>query len=323
MATDRPEERETRLESQVLRVAVSPSGGEITVQVQETYASLWNGEPIRLSERVGSPPEELALQDWEMGLDAEGVTATIAWRSLWIERRISLNSELPQLQIEYAFLNAAPIFVRPAFGLRLGVPAPGGVAWHVPAEGYVRSEPFAESRVKKRYLWPASPWCCITRGDAGIAALFPEGVLDAVEVRTEGGDAPVSLTPLVYYIGLSPGCEARLTCALAFGIALPDGVTELLARQPASLRAEYGPASSERRLQAEEAVRRSDAAPSINTEALRIGRTLRERAERLSAGRTERLELLSRLERGELSVEEAIVELWQSAAPPVGETQSL
>jgi hypothetical protein len=43
----------------------------------------------------------------------------------------------------------------------------------------------------------------------------------------------------------------------------------------------------------------------------------------LSAGRTGRLELLSRLERGELSVDEAIVELGQPAAGPVGETQSL
>jgi hypothetical protein len=314
MATDRTGEREACLQAQGMRVIVSPAGGEITVELQEADASHWTGGRIRLSELVGSPPEELAHPEWETRVDAAGVTATIAWRSLRIERRISLHPDAPQLQIEYGFLNAAPIFVRPAFGLRLCIPAPGGVAWHVPAEGSVRSEPFAEGRVKKRYLWPAAPWCGITHGDAGIAALFPEGVLDAVEVRTEGADAPVSLTPLVYYIGLSPGCEARLTCALAVGIALPDGVAELLARQPSPLRAEYGPAPIERRTQAEAAVRRSDAAPSINTEALRIGRTLRERAEQLSAGRTERLELLSRLGRGELSVEEAIVELGQPAA---------
>jgi hypothetical protein len=321
MATDRTGEQGARLEGQGLRVSVSPSGGETTVEAQGTDFSLWTGGPILLSELVGSPPEELSHQKWETRADAHGVTATIAWRSLRIERRISLHSDAPQLQIEYGFLNAAPIFVRPAFGLRLWIPAPGGVAWHVPAEVSVRSEAFAESRVKKRYLWPAGPWCGVTHGDAGIAALFPEGVLDAVEVRIERGDAPVSLTPLVYYIGLSPGCEARLTCALAFGVAIPDGMEELLGRQPTPLRADYGPAPIERRAQAEEAVRRSDAAPSINTEALRIGQTLRERAEQLSAGRRERLELLGRLEKGELSVDEAVAELWQSAAAHVGEAR--
>jgi hypothetical protein len=320
MAADRPEACGARLEGQGLRVSVSPSGGETTVEAQEAHPSLWTGVSVRLGDRVGSPPEDLAFQHWETRVDADGVTATIAWQSLWIEKRLCLATDAPRLEIEYAFLNTAPIFVRPAFGLRLLLPTHPDVAWHVPAEGGVRSERFAGSSVRKRYLWPAAPWCGISLGGNGVAALFPEGVLDAVEIRTEGRHGLHSLTPLVYYLGLSPGCEARVTCALAFGVPLHDGIAPLLAAPTKPLRADYEPAPAERRSRAEEMARKSDAAPSINTEAVRTCRTLRERAEQLRAGRKERLELLSRLEEGEVSVEEALAHLQRSGGVRQGET---
>src|SRR5439155_10495758 len=108
-----------------------------------------------------------------------------------------------------------------------------------------------------------------------------------------------SLTPLVYYVGLNPGFEAKLTAVLAVDVALPEGAAELLAARTPPLRAEYGPASPERRSRAAEAAGAGGDAPPVNTEALRACQALRERAERLSATREERMELLARLAKGE------------------------
>jgi hypothetical protein len=310
MRSDSDRNGELRLERDGLTVSIAPSRtGETILQAREGPDAFWTGGPLRLRERVGSPPEDLGLQEWETRADQDGVTSTIAWRSLWLERRVSLHAEAPRLELEYAFLNTAPIFIRPAFGLRLLIPAPAEAAWYVPTTDGVRAEKFESGRAGKRYLRPGVPWCGVTAGGKGVALLFPEGVVDAVEVESGGSQGLFSLTPLVYYVGLNPGFEAKLTAVLAVDVALPEGAAELLAAPTHPLRAAYGPASPERRSRAAEAAVAGGDAPPVNTEALRACQALRERAERLSATKGERLALLAQLAKAKVSVEEVLAEL--------------
>jgi hypothetical protein len=310
MRSDSERNGELRLERDGLTVSITPSRtGETTLQERKGPGALWIGAPLRLRELVGSPPEDLGLQKWETRADPDGVISTIAWRALWLERRLSLHGAAPRLELEYTFLNTAPIFIRPAFGLRLLIPERPEVMWYVPSAEGVRPEEFEAGRAGKRYLRPDAPWCGVAVDGKGVALLFPEGVVDAVEVESGGSQGLFSLTPLVYYVGLSPGCEARLTAVLAFDTALPQVATELLAARTLPLRASYGPASAERRSSAVEAAGVGGDAPPVNTEALKTCQALRERAERLSTMRGQRLELLARLAKGEVSVEAVLAEL--------------
>jgi hypothetical protein len=96
-------------------------------------------------------------------------------------------------------------------------------------------------------------------------------------------------------------------------VALPEVATELLAARTLPLRASYGPASAERRSSAAEGAGAGGDVPPVNTEALKTCQALRERAERLSTTRGGRLELLARLAKGEISVEEVLAEFRQCA----------
>src|SRR5262249_40357204 len=142
---------ELRLDRGGLSVSIASSRtGETILQAREGPDAFWAGGPLRLRELVGSPPEDLGLQRWKTRAGPDGVTSTIAWRSLWLLRRVSVHAEAPRLEIEYAFLNTAPIFVRPAFGLRVLPPASAEAMWYVPTTHGVRADQFEAGRAGQR-----------------------------------------------------------------------------------------------------------------------------------------------------------------------------
>ena len=262
---------------------------------------------VRIGEFMGAPHSPLSSHVWEARQEPGALTLATAWRSVMVEKRVSLIPGASAVRLEYAFLNAGEVLVRPAFGLRLEVPARPGMRWSVPAVGGRRSGDVDDGAAIRRYLRPDSPWCGIDVEGKGIAALFPPGVLDAVEVWLDRPRGVFFLTPLIYYIGLSPGTEARVACVVARTAGGSDVAEQLQRLDGADLTSSYGPAAPERRAWAEALVREGAARPNgPDPGAAEACRILQERAEMLAAGREARLQVIERLASGEVTIEEAL-----------------
>jgi hypothetical protein len=214
--------------------------------------------------------------------------------------------------MEFAFLNVGEVLHRPAFGLRLLPESSSVHQWYVPSESGVQSGSFT-AEPTRRYLRPEKPWAGLSFPHRFLTAHFPEGVLDAVEIGSERAGERCSVSPLVYYLGLNPGCEARLTGLLYWHEEEPAS-TEWMPFV-SELNATYVPASPERTQKVEsdrEALSRVPERPPFEWH-----RSWNERAERLSGGQSDRLALLARLRKGEVTPD-AVLQQW-TVGPSEGE----
>jgi hypothetical protein len=276
---------------------VSPSREDGTLRVTAA-----DGAAVQLSEFVGAPQDRLVERRWVMQEEREEVVLSARWGSVWMEKRIETPDGSPSLRLDYTFRNDGPIFVRPAFGLRLALPAGPTCRRFVPTGESVREIALCGGMPSALYLKPSRPWCAVAVGDCRIALLFPDRVLDAVEI--ENGETGEAISPLVYHLGLSPGFEACLTCVMDFA-APPPGEMELwYEARAASQRFSYRRAWRGTPEAAEATV---PAVPSLSLTAERrqSNRRLAEVAARLAEGQKKRLELLEQVVQGEIGAWEA------------------
>jgi hypothetical protein len=298
-----PEAREPAAEELTLRgkqtsLSLRPSTGAVTAVVVDGKDLLSgpDGMPGSITELLGAPHE--IHPPWQARKEKKTVLLTLRWGPVRVEKRLTLPSEPAMLRIDYSFLNSGPLLVHRAFGLRLQWPAASELRWRVATAEGLRSGA-ASSRAELRYLRPDQPWCSIEVGSRRVAMLFPGGVLDAVEVRS--GEGLFSLTPLVYTLGLNPGCEARMTGLVCFDAPHPERMAELYETHASQLCASYG-----RLIPARGDPDAVTTAPA-RLQRLPIGHNLRRRAEQLCSGRTKRMEWLERLGEGEVTVDDAAV----------------
>jgi hypothetical protein len=283
-------------EGDEIKVYPSSEDGTVTVMAADGTAFL-------LSEFVGTPQDALMPRPWEVQEESGEVVLSARWGSVWMEKRIVPPSGMPVLRLHYTFRNDGPIFVRPAFGLRLSLPASPLLRWSVPMAASLREGESSGGVPGALYLRPSQPWCAVSVGDHRIALLFPDTVLDAVEI--ENGETGAAISPLVYHLGLSPGFEACVTCAVDFAAPPPDEMDRWCAAHATSQRFSYRRASRGTPETAEAAV---PAAPSssLSPERRRSNRRLAEVAARLEEGRQKRLGLLEQVAQGKIRASEAV-----------------
>jgi len=278
-----------------IRVDMSSEDGTLTVTAAD-------GTAVYLSELVGGPQDALAERPWVMQEESGKVVPSARWGNVWMEKRIAPPDDSLSLRLEYTFRNDGPIFVRPAFGLRVWLPAGPALRWFVPTAESLREGDCRGDAPGSLYLKPSRPWCAVAAGDYHIALLFPDTVLDAVEITS--GETAAVISPLVYHLGLSPGCEACVTCAVDFAAPPPGDRDAWYRARAASLSSSYHRTS---RGTPEAAAAAVPAVPSLSLslEHRQSNRRLAEVAARLEESRQKRMDLLEQVAQGEITAREA------------------
>ena len=259
---------------------------------------------FRPDEFLGYPENTLSRHPWEVSASSGTLTMRTLWGALYVEKTITLDPDRPLLQTTFTFFNRGETLVRPALGLRMDLSDAGIDAWRVPTAAGLRTG-VVPSRPERRYLRPDAPWCGWNRRDRCALWIFPEGVLDAVEVRTRPAGQGCTITPLIYFIGLSPGHEARFDSRIYFDVPCEESIREITEAQENGLRADYSKSTPDRHRQAKGLADRTAEASADALAALALAE-FRSRSASLARQKGDRMELLDRLRRGELSADHLV-----------------
>ena len=310
---------EVVLENSHLKVIISPHLGGRIVDVkadggQFLYTTYPEGYPAGFYSEYGGieeflerPPGYLWGQAWKHEIEADGVSLCIERDNIFLEKRISLDENMPIVKVEYSILNIGPNLVKPAFGIHPEICIGNDAAsnhYHVPTGKGIFSGGCEQT--KKRYVRPAQGWCAGTGEKSLVAMLFPDKLLDGVEVYYPDTGTHLNLSPLIYYVGLSPGKEARFTCAMYFGEGNADTAVELWAEYADKLPSQYGSVPEDRL----EAARNFEAPEGIEIETgaeeSEERQMLLEKMEKLAERKDERMEILNLLREKQISAAEAV-----------------
>ncbi|MFC1714715.1 hypothetical protein ACFL6S_13700 [Candidatus Poribacteria bacterium] len=310
---------EVALENSHLKVIVSPHLGGRIVDVksdagQFLYTTYPEGNPSGFYSEYGGieefldrPPGYLWRQAWQHKIESDEVSLCIKRDNIFLEKRVSLDEAAPIVKIEYSILNTGPNLIRPAFGIHPEICIGNDAAlnnYHIPTGQDILSGGCEQT--KKRYVHPSQGWCACTGEKSLVAMLFPDKLLDGVEVHYSPNDTHLNLSPLIYYVGLSPGNEARFTCAMYFGEGNVDSALELWKEYAGKLPSSYGSVSEDRL----EMARNFEAPKGMDIEmgtAESVERQLLlEKMERLAEQKDERMEILNLLREKQISAAEAV-----------------
>ena len=197
--------------------------------------------------------------------------------------------------------------VRHAFGIHAEICLDADIAadrLHIPTENGMISGGYEQ--IKKRYVRPSQGWCASTGKNSLIAMLFPDKLLDGVEVYYPEVGTHLNLSPLIYYIGLAPGKEARFTCAMYFGEGDADFAAELWKNCADGLLSQYVSVSGDRLEMAAEFEAPEMAQMPEGDEKSEERRWLIERMNELEKHKEERMEVLRLLRDKQINLAEAI-----------------
>jgi hypothetical protein len=288
----------TILKGNGLSVSVQPSTGEIAVIIERPSAS---DTRISFSEFVGSPYEARPAA-WTVDQDHETGSLCAKWKTIWFEKRVSLVPGEASVKFEFSFYNSGPTMTRPAFGFHLKhseTPAQQG-------KNAIDNASRLGAGTETRYTRPDRPWLEAKVGAANVCLLFPEGMLDAIAISEKSGS--VTLTPLIYHVGLLPGYEVRFTALLYIKTKQypSEEIGAVWESVSDGLVAEEGRISDERRSRFERMA--TEEAPVVRDFAsvAETNRPLRMKSDALIVGKARRLELLQRWHEGTLSSSELI-----------------
>jgi hypothetical protein len=228
------------LENSCLKVIISPHLGGRIVNVsagerQFLYSTYPEGGASELYTEFGGieeflerPPGILWRSAWQFRIDEDRLNLCFKQEHIFVEKRISLDESLPVVKIEYSLLNVGPNLLKRAFGIHSEICLDSDASasrYHIPVKEGILSG--GREQTRKRYVRPSQGWCAGTCQESLIAMLFPDRLLDGVEVHYPMAGTHLSLSPLIYYVGLAPGKEARFACAIYFGKGNADFAAEL------------------------------------------------------------------------------------------------
>ncbi len=313
---------EVILENPLLRVIVSPHLGGRIVDVEsggrkflyttypECKPSGFYSEYGGIEDFLDRPPGNLWRLAWRSEIEGDCVSLSIKWNNIFLEKRISLDGKTPVVKMEYSFLNFGPNLIRPAFGIHPEIRLNDEIAancFHIPTRGGVLSGGCEQT--KKRYVRPSEGWCASTGEGSLMAMLFPHKLLDGAEVFYPESGTHLSLSPLIYYLGLSPGKEARFACAIYFGEGDAGSAAELWREYADKLPTHYAGVSKDRLEMARNFKSPEPEEVPTGTEESEERRNLLEKMDRLEEGEDERMEILRLLREKQISATEGIKRL--------------
>ncbi len=313
---------EVILESSCLKAIVSPHLGGRIVDVSADdkrflFTSYPEGNPSGFYSEYGGieefldrPPGHLWSRAWWYEIEEGSVRLRLRRDRIFLEKRISLDESMPVVKIEYSILNTGPNLMRPSFGIHPEICLDSDAAsnhYHIPTQKGILSG--GSEQTKKRYVRPSQGWCAATGEKSVVAMFFPNKLLDGVEVYYPTPATHLNLSPLIYYVGLSPGKEAGFTCAMYFGEGNVDSAVELWEEYADKLPMEYISATEHRLRMARSFEPPEGVEIATDSEESEERQHLLERMEGLANRKDERMEILNMLREKHIDAAEALRQL--------------
>jgi hypothetical protein len=169
-----------------------------------------------IEECIGGAPGSLWNAVWRWERVDDGVLLQALSQRTLVSKFISLDETEPIIKVDYDFLNLGNGFSKFTFGIHPEVCIGGSLKdnrYHVPTGGELLNGAYVEAGFKNK-LQPSEGWCAITCEGKVFGQMFPEGMVDIIEVYYPRIDTHVLLEPIIFGVGLSPEKRAGFTYML-------------------------------------------------------------------------------------------------------------
>jgi hypothetical protein len=200
-----------------------------------------------IEEHVGSAPGSLWKVPWKCEVSDDGsrvILSAFSGQTL-VRKSLSLDADAPILHIRYEMSNYSGNFARFTFGIHPELAVNGNyrqLRFHVPGEGDVLSGGYSGPGFR-RYIAPQQGWCAATAPHLNVPLLFmqmfPEGVIDSVEVYYPKVDSHLVLEPIIFGVGITPQKTAAFSYLVYFGPGDESSIPSIYAEQKHRLTSEY------------------------------------------------------------------------------------
>lgn len=172
-----------------------------------------------IEECIGGAPGSLWNAVWRWERVDDGVLLQALSQRILVSKFISLDEAEPIIKVDYNFLNLGNGFSKFTFGIHPEVCIGGSLKdnrYHVPTGGELINGAYVEAGFKNK-LQPSEGWCAITCQGKVFGQMFPEGMVDVIEVYYPRVDTHILLEPIIFSVGLSPEKRAAFTYMLYMG----------------------------------------------------------------------------------------------------------
>ena len=196
-----------------------------------------------IEECIGGAPGSLWNTTWRWDRKDSGVLLQSFSQKILVRKFISLDEAEPIIKIDYSFLNLGNNFSKFTFGIHPEVCIAGSLKdnqYHVPTGGELLNGSYAEPGFKNKVL-PSEGWCAITCAGKVFGQMFPEGVIDTVEIYYPRVDTHMVLEPIIFGVGVSPDKYAAFTYMMYMGDGDAEKVRKVRASRKAGFSVEYEP----------------------------------------------------------------------------------
>jgi len=243
------------LENSSVKVVVAPEvGGRIAEMTYRGIALLHrtypNGLPIGpyteyggIEECVGSGPGTVWNEPWKC--DAKDGVLTLSTNSQDVLLQKTLALKGAGLEADYKFTNVGERFSKFTFGIHpeisVGKDFRDNAYYLVPLDRGTPEKGQYSAPGTKKYYKPGEGWCAVEDGGSGIAfgMVFPEGIVDRVEVYYPRVDSHMVVELLIDSIGLSPGTTSSFNMFYRVEKGTYDGIRKFYEGAKKGLRGEY------------------------------------------------------------------------------------
>lgn len=196
-----------------------------------------------IEECIGGAPGSLWNAEWKWERKDDGVLLQSLSKSVLVRKSVSLDDVEPVVKIDYSFFNFGNNFSKFTFGIHPEVCIGGSLKenqYHVPAGDELLAGGYVEPGFKNKIL-PSEGWCAITYEGKVFGQMFPEGIIDTVEVYYPRVDTHVVLEPIIFGVGVSPDKYAGFTYMVYMGDGDAEKMREMRAAREAEFSVKYEP----------------------------------------------------------------------------------
>jgi len=196
-----------------------------------------------IEECIGGAPGSLWNAAWRWERKDDGVLLQALSKSILVRKHIFLDEAESVIKIDYSFLNFGTNFSKFTFGIHPEVCIGGSLRdnrYYVPTSRELLNGGYVEPGFKNKIL-PSEGWCAITCEGQVLGQMFPEGVIDTVEIYYPRVDTHIVLEPIIFGVGVSPDRYAGFTYMVYMGDGDAGKIREMRASREAEFLAKYEP----------------------------------------------------------------------------------
>jgi hypothetical protein len=197
-----------------------------------------------IEECIGGAPGALWNANWRWERKDDGVLLQALSKSILVRKHVRFADEAePTIRIDYSFFNFGNNFSKFTFGIHPEVCIGGALKdnrYHVPTGGELLNGGYVEPGFKNKIL-PSEGWCAITSEGKVFGQMFPEGVIDTVEIYYPRVDTHMVLEPIIFGVGVSPDKCAGFTYMMYMGDGDAEKIREMRVSRDAEFSVRYEP----------------------------------------------------------------------------------